>query len=144
MADSYNKKERAKKKNKKRKEKAEKRQQKKLQTESRPEFMYLDEHGNLSSTPVPREEQTKVALEDIEISIPKSDATEDVDPVKTGTVKFYDNEKGYGFIKANDSRLDYYVNAGGLLESIKENDTVVFELENGIKGPVAVNVKLSK
>lgn len=143
MADSYNKKERAKKKNKKRQDKAEKRKQKKLQTESQPEFMYLDEYGNLSPVPVPKEEKEEIALEDIEISIPKSNAEDETDPVKTGIVKFYDSEKGYGFIKDNKSKLDYYVHANSLTEPIRENNTVLFELEEGHKGPVAVNVKLS-
>ena len=60
-----------------------------------------------------------------------------------GTVKFYNDSKGFGFIKDSDSSTEYYVNSSGLKESIKENDKVSFELEKGKKGLNAVNVKLT-
>lgn len=59
-----------------------------------------------------------------------------------GIVKFYNDSKGFGFIKDLDSPEEYYVNAAGLKESIKENDEVSFELEKGKKGLNAVNVRL--
>jgi len=59
-----------------------------------------------------------------------------------GTVKFYNDSKGFGFIKDDDSQKDYYVHSSGLKENIKENDKVSFELEQGKKGLNAVNVKL--
>ncbi|MBI5217308.1 MAG: cold shock domain-containing protein [Bacteroidia bacterium] len=59
-----------------------------------------------------------------------------------GTVKFYNEFKGFGFIKDANSGKEYYVNASGLKDSIKENDQVTFELEEGKKGLNAVNVKL--
>ncbi|AHW60569.1 cold-shock DNA-binding protein family [Draconibacterium orientale] len=60
-----------------------------------------------------------------------------------GTVKFYNNLKGFGFIKDDDSSKEYYVNSSGLKENIQENDKVSFDLEEGKKGLNAVNVKRS-
>jgi len=60
-----------------------------------------------------------------------------------GTVKFYNDLKGFGFIKDDDSSKEYYVNSSGLKENIQENDKVSFDLEEGKKGLNAVNVKLS-
>jgi CspA family cold shock protein len=60
-----------------------------------------------------------------------------------GTVKFFNESKGFGFIKDENSSKEYFVHSSGLQDSIKENDVVTFELENGKKGLNAVNVKLA-
>ena len=60
-----------------------------------------------------------------------------------GTVKFFNESKGFGFIKEENSQKDYFVHSSGLKDSIKDNDEVTFDLEMGKKGLVAVNVKLS-
>jgi CspA family cold shock protein len=60
-----------------------------------------------------------------------------------GTVKFYNELKGFGFIKDAESSKEYYVHSTGVKESIRENDEVTFDLEEGKKGLNAVNVKLS-
>ena len=60
-----------------------------------------------------------------------------------GTVKFYNDLKGFGFIKDDDSSKEYYVNSSGLKENIQENDKVSFDLEEGKRGLNAVNVKRS-
>ena len=60
-----------------------------------------------------------------------------------GTVKFFNDSKGYGFIKDADSQKEYFVHSNGLKESIRENDEVTFDLEEGKKGLNAVNVKLA-
>ncbi|MBN1117942.1 MAG: cold shock domain-containing protein [Bacteroidales bacterium] len=59
-----------------------------------------------------------------------------------GTVKFYNDAKGFGFIKDADSPKEYFVHSSGLKDSIKENDNVSFELVEGKKGLNAVNVKV--
>ena len=59
-----------------------------------------------------------------------------------GTVKFYNSSKGFGFIKDADNSKDYYVHSSGLKESIKENDNVSYDLEQGRKGLNAINVKI--
>ena len=60
-----------------------------------------------------------------------------------GTVKFYNESKGFGFIKDADSSKEYFVHSTGLKENIRENDSVNFDLQEGKKGLNAVNVKLA-
>jgi CspA family cold shock protein len=60
-----------------------------------------------------------------------------------GTVKFFNEAKGFGFIKDSESTKEYFVHSNGLIDRIKENDEVTFELEEGRKGLNAVNVKLA-
>jgi CspA family cold shock protein len=59
----------------------------------------------------------------------------------TGIVKFFNNSKGFGFIKDEKSNTEYFVHATGLIDEIQENDEVTFELKEGKKGLNAVNVK---
>lgn len=59
-----------------------------------------------------------------------------------GTVKFFNELKGFGFIKDANSPKEYFVHSSGLKENIHENDEVTFELQEGQKGLNAVNVKL--
>ena len=61
--------------------------------------------------------------------------------MNTGTVKFFNETKGFGFIKDANSSKEYYVHANGLKEKVRENDEVTFDLEEGKKGLSAVNVK---
>ena len=63
--------------------------------------------------------------------------------MSTGTVKFFNETKGFGFIKEDESGKEYFVHVTGLVDKIKENDNVTFEVREGKKGPNAVNVKLS-
>lgn len=58
-----------------------------------------------------------------------------------GTVKFFNTDKGFGFIKDNDSNTEYFVHVTGLVHQISEGDAVEFELKEGKKGLNAVNVK---
>ena len=60
----------------------------------------------------------------------------------TGTVKWFNDAKGFGFIKDAESGSEYYVHATGLIDKIKDNDKVTFELKDSKKGPSAINVKL--
>jgi CspA family cold shock protein len=62
--------------------------------------------------------------------------------MKEGTVKFFNNSKGFGFIKPTDSSEDIFVHESGLIDDIRENDKVQFDVEEGKKGLNAVNVKL--
>ena len=63
--------------------------------------------------------------------------------MKTGTVKFFNEDKGFGFIKDSESTKEYFVHSNGLKDSIRENDEVTYDLEEGKKGLNAVNVKLA-
>ncbi|MCY7352128.1 MAG: cold-shock protein [Cytophagaceae bacterium] len=62
--------------------------------------------------------------------------------MQTGTVKFFNDSKGFGFIKPDDSSEDIFVHVSGLISEIRENDKVKFEVERGKKGLNAVNVEL--
>ncbi len=61
--------------------------------------------------------------------------------MKTGTVKFFNEAKGFGFIIDDDSNTEYFVHVTGLIDDIREGDKVAFELKEGKKGLNAVNVK---
>ena len=60
-----------------------------------------------------------------------------------GKVKFYDDVRGFGFIKDDNSSNEYFVHSSGLKEHVHENDEVTFDLQEGKKGLNAVNVKLA-
>jgi cold shock CspA family protein len=143
--DTFNKKEREKKKQKKKKEKAEKRQLRKAGSGEGKSFedmiMYVDENGNLTSTPPDPTKKTKIRKEDIVIGVPKKEVIE-VPAIRTGVVKFFNDEKGYGFIIDQFTNDSIFVHANGLMDEIRDNDKVTFEVEMGAKGPNAVAVKL--
>lgn len=60
-----------------------------------------------------------------------------------GTVKFFNETKGFGFIKEEGTNKEYFVHVTGLIDEIRENDEVTFDLQEGRKGLNAVNVKLA-
>lgn len=60
----------------------------------------------------------------------------------TGTVKFFNESKGFGFIKHENSNQETFVHISGLKDQVKENDRVEFELQEGKKGMNAVNVRI--
>jgi len=62
--------------------------------------------------------------------------------MKKGTVKFFNASKGYGFIIDTETKKEYFVHATGLVDEVREDDTVEFELKEGKKGLNAVNVKV--
>ena len=61
----------------------------------------------------------------------------------TGTVKFFNEGKGFGFIKPDDGGEDVFVHISGTIDQIRENDKVKFEVERGKKGLNAVNVEMA-
>jgi CspA family cold shock protein len=62
--------------------------------------------------------------------------------MKEGVVKFFNYSKGFGFIVPSDSNEDIFVHQSGLIDEIRENDRVKFDVERGRKGMNAVNVEL--
>ena len=62
--------------------------------------------------------------------------------MKTGTVKFFNEYKGFGFVTESGSNAEYFVHVSGLIDEIREGDEVEFELKEGKKGLNAVNVKV--
>lgn len=63
--------------------------------------------------------------------------------MKQGVVKFFNQTKGFGFIKVEGSGEEIFVHVSGLKEEIRENDNVTFDVQEGKKGLNAVNVKLA-
>ncbi|RYD98624.1 MAG: hypothetical protein EOP54_06960, partial [Sphingobacteriales bacterium] len=83
--------------------------------------------GNLASHLKPLEENKFIKVENQKLQ---------------GTVKFFNAEKGFGFIKAQNSSEDVFVHVSGLIDEVKENDVVEYEIQQGRKGINAINVKL--
>jgi cold shock CspA family protein len=148
MAATWNKKEREKKKEQKKKDKAEKKQERKENSKDgnnlESMLAYLDENGNLSSKPPDPRKKIVVNVEDIEIGVPKQLPVNPEDLIRTGIVTFFNDSKGYGFIKDMETQESVFVHINSLTEAIKENNKVTFEVEMGPKGANAVNVKMVK
>ncbi len=68
--------------------------------------------------------------------------TNKVTIMKEGTVKFFNNAKGFGFITIKDSEEEIFVHMSNLIDQIKENDNVTFDVERGEKGLSAIKVSL--
>lgn len=104
---------------------------------------YVDENGNISSTPPDPRKRKEIKLEDIAIGVPEYVEPEEGELIHTGRVTFFNNEKGFGFIKDKVTQESIFVHANNLTTAIKENDEVSFEVEKGPRGLMAVNVKLN-
>ncbi len=145
MAETWNKKEREKKKQQNKKDKAEKKQDRKDQNKGKSlddMLAYVDEYGNLSETPPDLGRVRKVKLEDIEIGVPKQREQDPADLLRVGIITFFNQDKGYGFIKDSETKESIFVHINAIKEPVKENNKVSFEVEMGAKGPNAVNVQL--
>lgn len=144
--ETFNKKEVRNKKEKKRKDKEKKRLAKKdedKKTGLDEMIAYVDENGLLTSTPPDPAKKTVIKAEDIKINITRSEDVE-MDPIRKGVVTFFNESKGFGFIRDSETKEDVFVHVNNVLEAIKENNLVSFEVEMGPKGPTAVQVKLIK
>jgi cold shock CspA family protein len=140
---SFNKKEVQKRKEKRRKEKAEKRQARKESGSAGSlddMIAYVDEHGNILDAPPDPTEKEEIKAEDIQLGSSNRKDTEE-ETEKTGTVSFYNDAKGFGFIKDATSKQDYFVHINNCEDEIAEGNRVSFEIEKGPKGMVAVKVK---
>jgi cold shock CspA family protein len=142
--ETYNKKEVRNKKEKRRKEKEKKRLAKKEEGKRSgldDMIAYVDENGNITSTPPDPDKKEDVELEDIEVSIPKRDSSEDLNTERTGTVTFFNESKGFGFIKDSETKEDVFFHVNNILEEVKEGNKVSFEKVKGPKGATAMLVK---
>ncbi len=108
------------------------------------EFMmaYVDENGHIIDTPPNPTKKKEIDADSIELGVPKREDI--VETVRTGKIDFFNDAKGFGFIKELNTQDKYFVHINGLLEEVREGDTVVFELERGLKGMNAVRVKKLK
>jgi len=144
--ESFNKKEVRRKKEKKRKDKVQKRLEKKEGEKDNMDDMiaYVDKNGVITSTPPDPNEKDDIKAEDILVSVPHKSEEDELDPIRKGTLTFFNDSKGYGFIKDSETKESVFVHINNMLEEINEGNIVSFEIEKGPKGLVAVNVKLVK
>lgn len=105
---------------------------------------YVDEFGNITDSPPDPSQRTTVELEDITIGVPKNVEPDPADLIRHGVVSFFDQNKGFGFIKDIADQQDVFVHVNGILEPITEGNRVTFELARGPKGLIAVNVKINR
>lgn len=144
--ESFNKKAVRTKQEKKKKEKEKKRLARKDNDKSSFDDMiaYVDENGNIIDTPPDPDKKIEVKLEDIEVSIPSRSEDDNYDPVRRGIVSFFNESKGFGFIKDSDTKESLFVHINNVEGEIKEGNVVSYESERGLKGPVAIRVKQVK
>lgn len=102
---------------------------------------YLDENGNISSTPPDPKKKKVFRAEDMQVSVPVYQPGEQDDPVRNGVITFFNDAKGFGFIKDMQTQESVFVHINQLSGPVKEHDKVSFEVEHGPKGLNAVNVK---
>lgn len=143
--ETMGKKDREKKKQKNKQDKAEKALERKANNnkgKSLEDMMaYVDEDGNISATPPDPRKKRVINQEDIQLGAAKIEPIDPADLIRTGVVKFFNTEKGYGFINDLKSQESVFVHINQLTEALKEGDKVTFETEMGQKGLNAVRVK---
>ena len=139
--ETFSKKEKEKKRLKRKQEKLAKREERRSSPKKSIEDLiaYVDENGNLSDTPPDLTKKNKIKAEDIQLGVPARERDE-TDPIKKGKLEFYNNDKGYGFIKEDITNDKYFVHVSSLNGEIIEGDKISFELEMGPKGMNAVRV----
>ncbi len=144
---TFNKKEKEKARLKKRQDKEEKKEERKAYARngnSLDEMLaYVDENGNLTSSPPDPKKQLVIRAEDIQINIKHEAIVEDNSP-KTGVVTMFNNSKGFGFIKDSLTGDSVFVHMNALNTQVREGDKVTFEVEKTFKGKNAINVSVVK
>ena len=147
---TFNKKEREKKRLQTRQDKEQKKEDRKAQGDGSKKSLedmmaYVDDNGNITSTPSdPTKKKTSIQAENIRIGIAKQLPEDPALLIRTGTVTFFNESKGYGFIRDHQTQESLFVHVTGVTQPIKEKDKVTFEVGSGPKGPTAVKVKLAK
>lgn len=147
--ETFSKKENEKKKKARQKEKEEKKEERKANSSKgkglEDMMAYIDEDGNISSTPPdPKKMREAIKAENIQIGVPRHSETDSADATRSGTVTHYNDSKGYGFIKDQNTGDSIFVHVNSLVDPITEGSKVTFETERGPKGLNAVNVKVIK
>ena len=143
---TFGKKDKERNKQKQRQEKQEKMAERKANAQkgkSLDEMMaYIDENGNITSTPPdPTKKKKTIHHSEIQVSVPKQEDRPQVQTTRTGTITFFNKEKGFGFIKDSENEESIFVHISQLKEAVVENDTVTFEIGKGPKGLTANDVK---
>lgn len=143
--ETFNKKDKEKKRAKRRQDKAEKMEERKANTKKGKTLddmlAYIDEDGNLSSTPPDPKKMRVFKQEDMQIGVPKYEPGEEEDAVKSGVIAFFNDSKGFGFINVPSTGERVFIHVNQLTGPVKEGDKVNFEVEMGPRGANAINVK---
>ena len=141
--ESFNKKEVRSKKEKKRKEKEAKRLARREGDKIGMDDMiaYVDENGVITSTPPDEGSKKEINLEEIKVSVPRGGSVLGESKTKNGVVSFFNEAKGFGFIKDAQTQFDYFFHVNNIIDEVKEGNKVVFDVEKGPRGPIAINVK---
>lgn len=105
---------------------------------------YVDEFGKISSTPPDPGKKTVVKADEIELKITRNTPEMAQDFVRKGIVSFFNESKGFGFIRDLGSNERVFFHANSLLEPVAENNVVTFELGKGPRGASAMKVSLFK
>jgi cold shock CspA family protein len=141
---TFSKKEKEKKKIQKRREKEEKMAQRKLENNKGKSFedmlAYVDENGNISSTPADMSKIEEIKAEDISVSGYQVQHST-VSNVRRGKISYYNADKGYGFINDQKSQQRVFAHVNQFSEPFKEGDDVYYEIESGPKGDAAINIR---
>ena len=145
--ETFNKKEKEKKRLKKKQDKLLKKEERKSNSSGGGldnMIAWVDENGQIvDEQPDPTKKKVEIDIESIEVSVPKKEAEEAMPAERKGKVEFFNDSKGYGFIEQEDGP-DVFVHHSGInatgFKSLSEGDRVTFDVEDGQKGPAAVNV----
>jgi cold shock CspA family protein len=142
---TFNKSEREKKKRKERKDKEERREDRKSNNNKGKSFeemlAYVDEYGRLSSTPPDPTKRVSINAEDIQVSTSRQPDVELQDGERSGVVSFFNESKGYGFIKDLTTQESFFVHITEVAQVPREGDKVTFKAEERERGLTAVDVK---
>ena len=144
---TWNKKEKEKKRLKKRDDKVKKMEARKAGSSGSSfddMIAYVDENGQITSTPPDPEKRQKVIAENIEIGIPKNDSNDQKDKSKRGVLTYFNDARGYGFIKDSVTQESFFAHINDITGTIKVYDKVVFEVKKGYRGMNAVNIRLDE
>lgn len=145
--ETFGKKEVRNKNEKKRKEKEQKRARKKTEGKKKSfddMIAYVDQFGMISSTPPDPEKNVAIDADSIELGPTRNRSESPADLLRKGVITFFNDSKGYGFIRDLATNESIFVHANNLLETVKENNVVVFEIGKGLKGITAMNVRVFK
>lgn len=145
--ETYGKKEVKNRKEKKRKEKEQKRAMKKSggkKNTFEDMIAYVNEYGMITPTPPDPEKKTAVIAENIELSVTRNNPEREADLMRKGVVTFFNESKGFGFIRDLESDQRVFVHVKNLLEPITENNIVTFKPVKGPKGISATEVSISR
>lgn len=146
MADFFSKRDREKKKQQARKEKEEKKRERKENARDGNSLAdmiaYVDENGNLTSTPQDPSKRREISLDEIQIHVPKAEDRAAAEQFQEGVITFYNDEKGYGFISDSKTKQSIFVHHKQLSGPVKLNDKVQFMVAMGLKGPEAIEVSV--